>query len=269
MTRPELPTSPIEAYDRSATAWATGADPAYRRFAEALLARAPSTWIGARVLDVAAGAGPLSLALRELGAEPVALDGAPSMLAVARARVPGLPVLAGDALALPLATSSLDGAAIGFCLNHVPEPWLLLAEAARVVRAGGVVLASTFERGVDHRAKDAVDDAARAQGWQPSDWYVEFHDHARHSDTAALLSECALRAGLLDVSVTATDVDTGLATSPALVAWRLGMPELAAFARSLDVESRATLVAAAVTALGPKPEPLVRRVLALVGRSPS
>lgn len=267
MTVREPPTSPAQAYDRAADAWAEGADPAYQRFAQALAGLAPVAWSDAVVADIAAGSGTVSAALRSRGSRPVALDGAASMLVNARRRIPGLAVVAADAGALPLATGALEGAAIGFCLNHVPEPWLLLAEAARVVRPGGTVLASTFERAPDHPAKAAVEDAASHLGWRPSDWYTQFRDHARHSDTPELLLACAQRAGLAEGSVSAIDVDTGVGDPAGLVAWRLGMPELAMFVAGLDEEERTALSRTAAEALGPAPAPLVRRVLLLRGTS--
>lgn len=269
MTGREPPSSPVQAYDRAANAWAEGADPAYQRFAEALLRLAPATWSGAVVADIAAGSGAVSSALRSRGAQPVALDGAPSMLTNARRRVLGLVVVAGDAGALPLATGALEGAAMGFCLNHVAEPWLLLAEAARVVRPRGTVLASTFARGADHPAKVAVDAAARDHGWRPSTWYTQFLDHARHSDTPDLLAACAVRAGLDAVSVSAVDVDTGVRDPAGLVAWRLGMPELAVFVAGLGADEQAALARTAAENVGDDPPPLVRRVLLLSAVNPS
>ena len=267
MTRRRPPESPVPAYDRGAAAWAEGADPAYQRFAEALVSRAPASWSDAVVIDIAAGSGAVSAALRSRGSRPVALDGAPSMLVHARGRLPGLAVVAADAGALPLAAHTVEGAAIGFCLNHVAEPWRLLAEAARVVRPGGTVLASTFARGADHPARLAVEEAARGLGWRPSAWSTQLRDHARHSDTVELLMTCGARGGLAAVSVSSVDVDTGIRDAEALVAWRLGMPELAGFAAGLGQEGRTALARTAADILGAAPAPLVRRVLLLSGTS--
>lgn len=268
MTPSGAPGSPVQAYDRGADAWGAHVDPAYRRFAAALLELAPPSWVGATVVDVAAGSGAVSAALHARGARPVAVEGASRMLRAARVAVPGLPVVAGDALRLPVATASVDGAAVGFCVNHVSTPHLLLGECARVVRPGGAVLASTFARGADHPAKEVVDAVAGDYGWQPSSWYTEFRDHARHSDTPELLRGCATRAGLTDPVVEEVVVDTGLSTPEDLVGWRLGMPELAAFSAGLDEGRRAELRRDAIVAIGPDPAPLVRRVLLLRGLVP-
>jgi len=55
----------------------------------AMLARLPADLSGARVLDAGCGAGQMAVALAKRGAEVVAVDIAPSLLEVARARTPG------------------------------------------------------------------------------------------------------------------------------------------------------------------------------------
>lgn len=54
-----------------------------------LLAALPEDLAGARVLDAGCGAGQMSCALAERGAEVVGVDISPSLLAVAKARTPG------------------------------------------------------------------------------------------------------------------------------------------------------------------------------------
>jgi magnesium-protoporphyrin O-methyltransferase len=54
----------------------------------AILARLPADLTGMRVLDAGCGAGQLAQALAERGAEVVAADISPALLAVARARIP-------------------------------------------------------------------------------------------------------------------------------------------------------------------------------------
>lgn len=97
---------------------------------------------GGRALDVCAGTGDIALALSRLGAEVVALDFAPQMLARARARRgrQQVALVQGDALALPFPDASFDAAAIGFSLRNVASLPGLLAEMRRVVRPGGWVV---------------------------------------------------------------------------------------------------------------------------------
>ncbi len=54
----------------------------------AMLARLPDDLTGARVLDAGCGAGPMSVALAERGAEVVGVDISPALLEVARKRTP-------------------------------------------------------------------------------------------------------------------------------------------------------------------------------------
>jgi len=80
------------------------------------------------------------------------------------------PSAVADARALPLATGAVGAAVAAFSLNHVPDPAAGLAEAARVVAPGGVVLASAYSADDDHPVKAAVDAAVRAAGWEPESW---------------------------------------------------------------------------------------------------
>jgi SAM-dependent methyltransferase len=91
---------------------------------------------GSRVLDLAAGTGKLTRQLAELGAVCVALEPSPSMREVFLGAVPGVPMMAGTAEAVPVATGTLDSvvAAQSF---HWFDPAMALAEIARVLRAGG------------------------------------------------------------------------------------------------------------------------------------
>ena len=69
----------------------------------AMLARLPDDLTGARVLDAGCGAGPMSVALAERGAEVVGVDISPALLDVARKRtpealLPRISFVAGDML---------------------------------------------------------------------------------------------------------------------------------------------------------------------------
>ena len=69
----------------------------------AMLARLPDDLTGARVLDAGCGAGPMSVALAERGAEVVGVDISPALLEVAKKRTPEavagrITWLAGDML---------------------------------------------------------------------------------------------------------------------------------------------------------------------------
>jgi malonyl-CoA O-methyltransferase len=101
-----------------------------------------------RVLDVGAGTGIGSVALRErfAHAEVVALDLAAPMLHVARARSGSqrIDAVLGDAHALPFADGTFDLLHANLCLQWCDEPPRVLREFRRVVEPGGMILFSTF-----------------------------------------------------------------------------------------------------------------------------
>lgn len=229
------------AYDSAADAWGDGPDRVYGALAEALLARGP-VWSGLRVVDVGAGTGTATRRLVDAGAAVVPTDASTGMLAGARGRCHCRPV-AADAMALPLRTGAVDAAVMGFVLNHLPEPAAALAEAARVVRPDGWILASTWAREDDHPVRDLVEAALMARGWQSPDWYVELKKQtALLTDSAAGLAAAARSAGLTSINAARVDVQVPLAV-PDLIAWRLGMPHSAPFVAGLAEADRAALLA--------------------------
>jgi ubiquinone/menaquinone biosynthesis C-methylase UbiE len=66
------------------------------------------------------------------------------MLQRALAEAPGLPLLRADVARLPFAHASLAGAHAGAALHMWPDPDAAIAEVGRVLRPGGVFVASTF-----------------------------------------------------------------------------------------------------------------------------
>ncbi len=106
----------------------------------ALLALLDPSW---SVGDLGCGTGAVSAALAPFVADVVAVDGSSAMLTAARGRLEGIAnveLRSGELEALPIADGTLDVAICFLVLHHVAEPALVLAEAGRVVRAGGRVL---------------------------------------------------------------------------------------------------------------------------------
>jgi demethylmenaquinone methyltransferase / 2-methoxy-6-polyprenyl-1,4-benzoquinol methylase len=121
-----------------------GRDQAWKRDLIARAAIRP----GERVLDLAAGTGDLAIAAAARGAAVTALDLAPRMLRLARAK-PGtgrVRFLVGDMTALPLPAASIDVVTTGYGLRNVPDLDRAIAEIARVLRPGGRFLSLDFER---------------------------------------------------------------------------------------------------------------------------
>jgi SAM-dependent methyltransferase len=228
------------AYDAGADAYGDAPDRLFGALAEALLVRGPG-WRGLLVLDVGAGTGTATRRLAAAGATAVPMDAAVGMLAVARGRCGCRPV-AGDATALPVRSGAVDAVVMGFLLNHLPHPEIALAEAGRVVRPGGWVLASTWARENDHPVKHVVEAALTARGWTPPQWYAELKQQsALLTDTAAGLAAAARHARL--EAIDAARVDVGVPLAPAeLVGWRLGMPHNAPFVAALPTRERRELL---------------------------
>lgn len=98
-----------------------------------------------RALDVATGAGHTALALAPWVTEVVACDLTPEMLATARhqAHLAGLSNVSftpADVEALPFPDASFDVITCRIAAHHFPRPGLAVAEMARVLRRGGLLL---------------------------------------------------------------------------------------------------------------------------------
>lgn len=90
---------------------------------------------GDQVLDVGAGPGSTSAALREAGARVICLDVDHALLAATTG-----PRVVGDACELPFADGAVDAVFAQGLLHVVMDPAAFLAECGRVVKPGGVVL---------------------------------------------------------------------------------------------------------------------------------
>ncbi|MGQ4495313.1 class I SAM-dependent methyltransferase [Dermabacteraceae bacterium P13095] len=127
-------------YDLLNTILAFGQEGAWRRATTQAL-ELPA---GARVLDLAAGTGTSTAALRQSGLDAIAADFSEGMMAEGRKRYPDIEFVKADAMALPFADNEFDGATMSFGLRNVKDHRVALAELARVVRPGGVVVICEF-----------------------------------------------------------------------------------------------------------------------------
>jgi SAM-dependent methyltransferase len=101
---------------------------------------------GSRVLDIGCGPGPLSAAAVARGCRVSGVDVSEKMLAIARAAVPDADLRSGSAEQLPFDDSAFDAVCGNFVLPHVGYPDRALAEALRVVRPGGRVAFTDWDR---------------------------------------------------------------------------------------------------------------------------
>jgi demethylmenaquinone methyltransferase/2-methoxy-6-polyprenyl-1,4-benzoquinol methylase len=102
---------------------------------------------GQRILDLAAGTGASSVSLARGGAEVVAADFSPGMIAEGRRRYDSIPNLSfreADATALPFADDEFDAVTMSFGLRNVNEPKKALAELLRVTKPGGRLVVCEF-----------------------------------------------------------------------------------------------------------------------------
>jgi SAM-dependent methyltransferase len=249
-----------QAYSATGQAWQDGPGPIYDRLAAVLVARL-SSLDGRLVLDLGAGTGAASRAIQAAGGRPIAIDAAVGMLAVGAAKRP--PAVAGDACALPFAAGVFDAVVAAFSLNHITDPVGALREVARVVRPGGSLVVSAYANDDTHPVKEAVEQAARERGWRPADWYgVVCRDAMPRLATAELAGAVATAAGL-SADVAAVRVAFPALGPDDLVAWRLGMAQMAPFVAELPAVDREALARRSRELLGHEVPTLVRSLIVL------
>ncbi|MCB5168951.1 class I SAM-dependent methyltransferase [Streptomyces bambusae] len=139
-----------EAYDRT-----RGGEPRAEAAAAAVHALLPAT--ARTLLDLACGTGIVTARLGRPGLRVLGADPSYGMLRRAGAR--GVPVVLADGTRLPFAGGSLDAVSAVWLLHLLREPGLLgavVAEVARVLRPGGVFLA-TVDKDAAHDVGSDID----------------------------------------------------------------------------------------------------------------
>ncbi|GIH09989.1 demethylmenaquinone methyltransferase [Rhizocola hellebori] len=150
MTRADLDKEPheiaamfdgvAEKYDRTNTVLSFGQDKAWRRSTRAAL----GLQAGEKVLDLGAGTGVSTEELTRSGAYVVGVDISLGMLAVGRRTRPTVPLVAGDALALPFPDQTFDAVTTSFVIRNVANTPAALRELARVTKPGGRLVICEF-----------------------------------------------------------------------------------------------------------------------------
>ena len=128
-------------YDLANHVLSCGCDFRWRKRAAGIVAE----WNPAKVVDLAAGTGDLTLALENAlpQSEIVAADFSEEMLAVAKMKGVRQTVVA-DALALPFADRSFDCLTIAFGLRNIRDWSAALREMSRVLNENGRLLVMEF-----------------------------------------------------------------------------------------------------------------------------
>jgi len=130
-------------YDRTNTVMTFGNDAFWR----AATTRAVAPKRGERILDLGAGTASSSASLAGSGAQVVAADFSPGMLAEGRRRhghLPNLSFVEADATNLPFKDGEFDAVTMSYSLRNVQEPKKALAELFRVTKPGGRIVINEF-----------------------------------------------------------------------------------------------------------------------------
>jgi SAM-dependent methyltransferase len=210
-TRDEVKTAPSARYDGLADWY----DQIFQDYAAS--GESPGSYLAAllglgsgRCLDVGCGTGLSALALRQAGHAVVGLDISADQLRIGRTRCPW--VVRGDAVKLPFASASLEGAAAMFLHTDIDDFAPAVAEVARVLQPGGVfAYLGVHPCFVGHHIDSPTmsDDQLRlTPGYREAGWVFDSEQFgpgvrsrigARHVPLAELLT-AFVRAGLtLDV----------------------------------------------------------------------
>jgi len=132
-----------EHWGRRPRDWAELAEPSNEPLFERVLDRL-EVGTNTRLLDIGCGSGYAARMASARGAIVTGIDITPELIEIARERMPDGQFMTGRMDDLPFATSSFD-AAVGFnAFQFADDPALAVREAARVLRAGGRLAATTF-----------------------------------------------------------------------------------------------------------------------------
>jgi ubiquinone/menaquinone biosynthesis C-methylase UbiE len=96
---------------------------------------------GARVADLGCGSGAFTERLRQAGYNATGVDISPKLIAVGKAKYPGLDLIEGDVEHLPFESGSFDGVMLSGLVHHFPDPARCAAETFRILRSGGRFMA--------------------------------------------------------------------------------------------------------------------------------
>lgn len=157
----------------------------------AALVQARCAEAGARpVLDVGCGTGRWLRDVIAAGRHAIGLDPSSAMLARAREHAPAATLVRGRAESLPFASGRFGAVLCVYVVHHLDDPARFVAEAARVLGAGGTLTVAAL---APHDGRDA---------WYLYDYFegTRAADCARYPRTAAV-EGWMTSAGLADVRV--------------------------------------------------------------------
>jgi SAM-dependent methyltransferase len=148
MTASSSPLAKPQPWDIVAEEYALVTAPFFRNYAAAALRKAGLVG-GAKILDVAAGPGTLSLLAAEQGFDVTAVDFSANMIAqleqAARDQKLQVRCQVADGMALPFTDQAFDAAFSMFGLMFFPDRIQGLRELYRTLRPGGVAVISSWQ----------------------------------------------------------------------------------------------------------------------------
>ena len=100
---------------------------------------------GQRLLDVGTGPGVAAAAAHARGTAVTGVDVSPRMIALARAKHPGIEFQVAEVTGLPFPDAVFETVICNFALGHFPKPDAALAECVRVLAPGGVLAFSWWD----------------------------------------------------------------------------------------------------------------------------
>lgn len=153
-------------WEQRAGAYATGFERLATLTIEPLLDSA-GVHAGTELLDVGTGPGFVAAAAAARGAKVTGIDVADAMVELAQRRVPSGRFRRASAEDLPLPDDAFGAVVGNFVLLHLGYPDRGLAEARRVLHAGGRAGFSLWETPADNRAFGVISDAVEQAGVQP------------------------------------------------------------------------------------------------------
>jgi SAM-dependent methyltransferase len=154
-------------YDRHAAGYARELDPTFAGSVERVVELAAARR-GVQLLDLATGTGAIAHLAAARGASVVGVDASTGMLEVARTRSPGLDLSLANAYALPFADGAFDVVTCGLALSHFAERDRALAEVLRILRPGGMLVASAWAEGSSFPTTGVGDILDRYAGHAPT-----------------------------------------------------------------------------------------------------
>lgn len=191
---------------------------------------------GLRVLDCACGAGNLAAAAAARGASVIGIDIAERVVAVAKAHHPHVDFRVADAEHLAFPDAEFDAVISNLLIPHLPQPEAGVAEMVRVLKPGGLLVASMWDLPSRSRLTGVMVEAVMEVGAPPPPGIPVGPPTFRYSDEGELAG--LLRsAGLDKVGIERVEFTHAVHTGDELWnAWTQGSVRTAAQVRGQPQE---------------------------------